>query len=69
MTKIEPEVLKEELKQLDEEIKKMKESNVREDSPEFQEALRDKLQITAEIERMNEELNKKKKNFQNSIKD
>lgn len=60
MTKIEPEVLKEELKQLDEEIKKMKESNVREDSPEFQEALRDKLQITAEIERMNEELNKKK---------
>lgn len=60
MTKIEPEVLKEELKQLDEEIKKMKESNVREDSPEFQEALRDKLQITAEIERMDEELNKKK---------
>lgn len=60
MTKIEPEVLKEELKQLDEEIKKMKESNVREDSPEFQEALRDKLQITAEMERMNEELNKKK---------
>lgn len=60
MTKIEPEVLKEELKQLDEEIKKMKESNVREDSPEFQEALRDKLQITAEIEKMNEELNKKK---------
>lgn len=60
MTKIEPEVLKEELKQLDEEIKKMKESNVREDSQEFQEALRDKLQITAEIERMNEELNKKK---------